>query len=130
MVKTREIYESDYKGYEKKSLQALQAMKLAYENELWTPVGREAVFTCINMTDALLAKHKRLRNISKDHMDVVKIVSTLLPMKDSKNQANRLRKVIALKNLVDYESKDFTKKQASEAYKNAERFCEWGIKHL
>ena len=105
-------------------------MNLALENNLWAPAGREAVFACINICDALLAKHKRLRNISKDHMDVVKIVSTVLPMRDSKNQANKLRRVISMKNLVDYENKVFTQKQANEIYFTADRFYKWGMSHL
>lgn len=130
MVKTREISQSEYLTYHKKSKQAFQAMKLAYDHKLWTPAGREAVFACINITDALLAKYNRLRNISKDHMDVIKIVSSLLPIRDASSQANRLRKIISIKNLVDYESKDFTEKQATEVYKNTERYFSWGETHL
>ena len=78
MVRTREIDQQAYSIYKQKAEQAYLAMNLALENNLWAPAGREAVFACINICDALLAKHKRLRNISKDHMDVVKIVSTVL----------------------------------------------------
>ena len=39
-------------------------------------------------------------------------------------------KVIAIKNLVDYENKDFTTKQAEDVMKNAERFYKWGKEHL
>jgi len=100
-----------------------------YNSELWTPLGREAVFTCINMADALLARHKQLRNMSKDHMSILKIMA-LLPMKDALNQINRLRKVIAIKNLVDYENKNFSKKQEEDVMKNAERFYNWGKEYL
>ena len=101
-------------------------MKLALENKLWTAAGREAVFVCINMSDALLAKHNGLRNISKDHMDVVKVVATVLPMSDRKNQSNRLRKVIQMKNLIDYESREFSEKSANDIALQATRFYEWG----
>lgn len=129
MLKTREIPQADYRLYEQKADQAYEAMGVLYNSELWTPLGREAVFTCINMTDALLARHKQLRNMSKDHMSILKIMA-LLPMKDALNQINRLRKVIAIKNLVDYENKNFSKKQAEDVMKNAERFYNWGKEYL
>ena len=129
MLKTRQIPQSDYVIYEKKADQAFQAMLVLSESKLWTPVGREAVFTCINITDALLARHKQLRNISKDHMSILKVMS-LLPIKEASKQENRLRKVIVIKNLVDYENKDFTTKQAEDVMKNAERFYKWGKEHL
>jgi len=129
MLKTREIPQADYRLYEQKADQAYEAMGVLYNSELWTPLGREAVFTCINMTDALLARHKQLRNMSKDHMSILKIMA-LLPMKDALNQINRLRKVIAIKNLVDYENKNFSKKQEEDVMKNAERFYNWGKEYL
>jgi len=129
MLKTREIPQADYRLYEQKAHQAYEAMGVLYNAELWTPLGREAVFTCINMADALLARHKQLRNMSKDHMSILKIMA-LLPMKDALNQINRLRKVIAIKNLVDYENKNFSKKQAEDVMKNAERFYNWGKEYL
>ena len=91
--------------------------------------ARDRIY-CISMADALLAKHKGLRNVSKDHMDVVTIIGTLLPMRDCKNQANRLKKVIQLKNLVDYESRDFTETYAVDICRNATRFYEWGHTYL
>ena len=130
MVNTKEIERNSYLVYQKKALHAFETMKWALENKQWPAAGREAVFTCISMSDALLAKHKKLRNVSKDHMDVVKVVSTLLPMADRKNQANRLKKVIQLKNLVDYESRDFTEKHALTICQNATRFYEWGVQYL
>jgi len=130
MVKTKEIDKNSYIGYKKKARHAFEAMKLSLDNKLWTAAGREAVFVCINMSDALLALHKGLRNVSKDHMDVVKIISSLLPMADRKNQSNRLRKVIKLKNLIDYESRDFSEKSANEICQNATRFYNWGEEHL
>ena len=130
MVKTKEIDKGHYLGYKKKAEHAFNTMRWALENNQWTSAGREAVFVCINMSDALLAKHKGLRNVSKDHMDVVKVVGTILPMRDRKNQSNRLRKVIQLKNLIDYESKDFSEKSAEDICLHATRFYEWGDAYL
>jgi hypothetical protein len=130
MVKTKQIDKNQFLGYEKKAYHAFETMKLALDNKLWTAAGREAVFVCINMTDALLAKHNGLRNVSKDHMDVVKVVATILPMSDRKNQSHRLRKVIQMKNLIDYESREFSEKSANEIARQATRFYEWGCQHL
>ena len=130
MVKTKQIDKDSHLGYQKKAYHAFETMKLALENKLWTAAGREAVFVCINMSDALLAKHNGLRNVSKDHMDVVKVVATVLPMSDRKSQSNRLRKVIQMKNLIDYESKEFSEKSANEIALQATRFYDWGMKYL
>ena len=130
MVKTKQIDKDSHLGYQKKAYHAFETMKLALEHKLWTAAGREAVFVCINMSDALLAKHNGLRNVSKDHMDVVKVVATVLPMSDRKSQSNRLRKVIQMKNLIDYESKEFSEKSANEIALQATRFYDWGMKYL
>ena len=94
--------------------------------------GRTRSSVCMYqyVTDALLAKHNGLRNISKDHMDVVKVVATVLPMSDRKNQSNRLRKVIQMKNLIDYESREFSEKSANDIALQATRFYEWGNQYL
>lgn len=128
----KDIRKEDYKIYKEKSKDAHFAMHLSLKNELWGPSAREAVFACINAADALLAKYAGFRNMSKNHMDIVEIVSNgkLIPINTAKNQANRLRKIIAQKNLVDYENKLFSKKKAQEIVEQADRFFSWAMEHL
>ena len=125
----KKISRNDYLIYKEKAVQALKTMELAYNAKLWAASAREAVFACINSADALLAKYAGMRNISKNHMDVVDLISkgNYLKIESAKNQANRLRKVIAQKNLADYENKPFNEKKASDIRINATKFFDWAM---
>jgi hypothetical protein len=105
---------------------------LSFQNRLWAPAAREAVFCCINAADALLAKYSGFRNMSKNHMDIVEIVSNgwLVPLDSAKIQANKLRKIIAQKNLADYENKVFNEKKAQQITHQADRFFSWAMEYL
>ena len=128
----KKISRNDYLIYKEKAVQALKTMELAYNAKLWAASAREAVFACINSADALLAKYAGMRNMSKNHMDIVSLISdfTKVPVDGGKNQANRLRKVIAQKNLVDYENKEFNFKKAEEIRFNAIKFFDWAMNAL
>ena len=128
----KEIPKKDYGIYREKSKQAFEAMQIAFNNKLWAPSTREAVFTCINAVDALLAKFSGYRNMSKNHMDIVYIIenSKYIPIESAKKQSSRLRKIISQKNLADYENKAVTLKKASEIKLQAERFYAWAMEYL
>jgi len=129
-IKIVEVDRSQYINYQKKAeefyLSMLQAEKLAH----WNAVGLNAVHCAISMADALLVKFSGTRSISSDHMVVVDLVKQNFNIKDIDNKLNALLRILAKKSLIEYDSVPFSKNDASDIAKQAERFYLWAREEL
>lgn len=126
---TAEVEKSKYVNFFKKSLEFYQTMKDALDRQLWSSAGLAAVHAGISANDALLIYFHGLRSTSPDHQDAVNLTLSLMNQEGTKEAAGHLRKLIARKNLIEYEGKVFSKADAEEAAKHSERFINW-VKHL
>lgn len=83
-----------------------------------------AIQCVISSADAICVSEKGLRSISQDHFDVCDLVASL-PIEEAKEKAKLLRKIIAKKNLVQYERRNIYKEEALEIVKITTRFYQW-----
>lgn len=65
-----------------------------------------------------------MRSISQDHFDVCDLVAGL-PLEGAEEKSKQLRKIIARKNLVQYECRSVNKSDADEMVKVTTRFYQW-----
>lgn len=83
----------------------------------------------ISAADAICVHEKGVRSISQDHGDICDIVkSTLLPRASEKSTA--LKRILAKKNLIQYESRNVYESEALDLIKSATRIFEWVSFHL
>jgi len=66
-----------------------------------------------------------LRSISPKHDDAVKLLISMMNRKDTETKAKHLRHLISMKNIVEYDGRLLSKREAESLAKNAERFLEW-----
>jgi hypothetical protein len=127
---SRTVNQSDYTHYLKKAADFHQAMGLAYLHNNWNSVGLEAVHCVISANDALLIFFKGIRSVSPNHNDAIRLLKESLSPDLIQRNDNHLARVIDKKNLIEYEIKNFSKKDADEIKLHTERFFNWVLSVL
>lgn len=126
---TVNVEKNDYKNFLHKAKDFYEIMLKARDTENWTAVGLTAVHCAISCCDSLLTLHLGVRSAGEDHMQAVDLLMQLpLAMKDS--EANTFKRIIAKKNVIAYESREFRQAEAVEILKLTERFYHWTISKL
>lgn len=128
-IKTVSVEKDDFRVFLKKAKDFYDVMLKARETESWTAVGLNAVHCAISCCDAMLAFHLGIRSIDDDHMRAVELLQRLPPIIEGK-EAMTFKRIIAKKNLIAYDNKDFRQVEAIETSKLAERFYRWATSRL
>lgn len=124
-ISTGKEDKSAYTNFLKKALDFFNSMKNNLEKGNWNSAGLEAVHSAISANDALLVYFHGIRSISQKHEDAVNLLISLIDKDGVKEAAAHLRRLIAKKNLIAYESVLFKRNDAEDAAKHAERFFNW-----
>jgi HEPN domain-containing protein len=89
----------------------------------WNAAALSAVHTGIAAADAVLVFERGVRSTSQQHGDVLGLLAGEGP--DRSAALAHLRRILSRKNLVEYESRLFTQREAEEIVQHAERFLLW-----
>ncbi len=128
-VKTRQEDRTAAKDYLKKAEDNSAQMLAALANNNYNAAGTLAIQCAISSADAICVHEKGIRSISGDHFDVCDLVrSVSLPEAD--NKSNLLWRIIAKKNLVQYERRGIRQTEAQDIAKAAHRFYQWVASHI
>lgn len=122
--KVRQEDKSAASGYLKKAADNYDQMLAAFHASNWNAAATLAVQCAISSADAICVYEKGVRSVSQDHLDVCDLVAQL-PIKDADEKAKHIRKVIARKNMVQYESRSVYKSDADEMVKVTTRVYQW-----
>jgi len=110
--------------YLKKAADNYEQMLVAFNASNWNAAATLAVQCVISSADAVCVYGKGVRSISQDHFDVCDLVAGL-PLEGAEEKSRQLRKVIARKNLVQYECRGVNKSDVDEMVKVATRVYQW-----
>lgn len=114
--------------YLKKATDNYSQMLQAIEAGNYNASATLAIQCAISCADAICVFEKGVRSISQDHFDVCELVESIT-IPEAKGKAKALRKIIAKKNMVQYERRNIFKEEAQEMAKLTSRFFHW-IKSL
>lgn len=128
-IKTTAVNKSGYIIYLKKANDFYETTQKASDSELWAAVGLNAVHCAISCCDALLAFYLGIRSVGDDHMDAVDLLMRI-PQAKSSGEANAYKRIIAKKNLIAYDCREFRQSEAIDISKQAERFYRWTLSNL
>jgi hypothetical protein len=123
-LKTTQVERSNYSIYLNKAKEFYETMIQVQKDRRWNAVGLNAVHCAISAADALLVFHLGQRSIDPDHHIVAELM-TNLNIPEIKNKSESLYKIINQKNLIAYEQRSFTEKEAGLIVKQTERFYNW-----
>lgn len=124
-IPTRGVDKDRYRSYLKKAEEYYQAMLDSLSQGRWNAAALEAIHSAISANDAFLVHHYGLRSVSGAHEDAVELLASHFGTAEETKPAQHLSWLLAKKNLVEYEDRLFTAKEAQEAVKHAERFLDW-----
>ncbi len=99
-------------------------MDLALEEGKWNSAGLQAVHTVISASDAVIAYYGGMRSADLDHREVVGLLQDVMG-ETAASAGKHVARVIAKKNLVEYEERQLTQAEAREMVEHARRFLKW-----
>ena len=129
-INTKGIQRSEYKTYLKKASEFYDTMLQSEERRMANAVGLNSVHCAISSADAMLVFYAGIRSMSADHRSVIDLLSNSVNLPEVKSKCETLRKILAKKNIIEYENRDFTQKEALEILKLTERFYTWVVSRL
>ena len=107
-----------------KAREFLATMESALVGGQWDSAGLAAIHAGISAGDAILAFHGGVRSAGQDHRATVDLLVRIMGP-SALESAKHLRRLIDKKNLVEYESRRSTAREAVEAVKRADRLVAW-----
>lgn len=110
--------------YLKKAEDNYSQMLQAIEKQNYNASATLAIQCAISSADAICVFEKGVRSVSQDHFDVCEIVESIT-LPEAKEKAKALRKIIAKKNMVQYERRNIFQDEAQEMVKLTSRFFHW-----
>jgi len=110
--------------YLKKAADNYEQMLAAFHASNWNAAATLAVQCAISSADAICVFEKGVRCVSQDHLDVCDLVAKL-SVDGAEEKAKQLRKIIARKNMVQYECRSVYKLDADEIVKITARVFQW-----
>lgn len=115
----------EYLDYIKKAEEFHKSMMRNFTDGLWNAAASSAIHCAILANDALLVCYHGLKSSGPRHDDAPVLLETYFTISDIKEKAAQLRKVIAKKTIVEYESRLFQQKEAEVLVTQADRFYKW-----
>jgi hypothetical protein len=123
-IKIKQEEHSAAGDYLKKATDNYEQMLTAIQANNSNAAATLAIQCAISSADGICVFEKGIRSISQNHCDVCDLVASL-PIQEAKEKAKLLRKIIAKKNLVQYERRNIYKNEALEIVKLTTRFYQW-----
>lgn len=123
-IKVREEDKSKALQYLKKAEDNHSQMLKSFREGNYNASSTLAIQCVISAADAVCIHEKGVRSISQNHLDLCEIIKSI-PLPESASKSNSLKRIIAKKNLVQYESRSIYSREADEIVKKASRFFRW-----
>jgi len=122
--KTRAVAKSEYRDFLAKAKDFASMMDLSLEAGKWNSAGLQAVHAAISASDAVIVYYGGVRSLEVDHQEVVGLLHDIIG--EAATTAGRhVSRVIAKKNLIEYERRAITQTDSREMVEHAKRFLEW-----
>jgi len=130
-IKTRDVARNLYTNYLKRSDECFTAAKESLSKGDWNAVAICAIHSCISAGDALCIYFLGKRHAGPNHRDAVVLLDIIKSGNiEVKNNANRLRKILGVKNMAEYEERLVRRSEAEKVLKDAERFLSFVRREL
>lgn len=124
--KAHRVERSKARTYLGKADEFLAAAKTALADEQNDAALLLAIHAGISACDAVTVALGGLRSTDPDHLRAADLLETVARLSDEvKDRSDQLRSLLKLKNLVEYEDRRVSAKEADTGTRRAERFVGW-----
>ncbi len=128
--RTREVTKSFYTNYLKRCEECLHAAKNSFNNQEWNAATINAIHSCIAACDAMCVYFLGKRHAGENHNDAVALFKIIKSSKEINTNANRIARILRIKNMAEYEERLVYKSEAEKVLKDCKRFLEYVKKEL
>ena len=128
--RTRDVEKSLYVNYLKRAEECLHAAENSFNNQEWNATTISAIHSCISACDAMCVYFLGKRHAGENHNDAVALFKTIKYDKEINTNANRIVRVLRIKNMAEYEERLIFKSEAEKVLKDCERFLNYVKKQL
>jgi len=130
-IRTRKVNKSLYSNYLKRAKECYMAAIECLKNEDWNAATICVIHACISACDAMCIYFLGIRHAGENHNNAVRLFKTIRIQDGnlSKN-ANRLNRILSIKNMAEYEERLVFKSEAEKIVKDMERFFNYVRKEL
>ena len=125
-VKFSKVERNFYTNYLVRAEECLSAAKNSISRSQWNASAISAIHCGIALLDALCVYYLGQRHAGQNHEDAVTIFRNIMQLEreDIDTIANRVIKILKMKNTVEYEERLVRQIEAQDILKNAERLLE------
>lgn len=123
--RTRHVSEAEAKTYLKKAEEFYQTMLESCRQGRWNSAGLAGVHCAISATDAALGIKARMRAAGESHYEAVEMLSVHIKHDNINAQSARLARILGQKSTVEYDSREFTEREAADITKDVGRYLDW-----
>jgi len=130
-IKTKKTNSSLYSNYLKRANECYAAAKDSHARADWNAATICAIHACISACDAMCIFYLGKRHSGENHNDAVKLFKSIKDNDENHDKnANRLSRIISVKNIAEYEERLVFKTEAERILKDLERFLNYVMKQL
>lgn len=127
--RTRQVPRNQAFSYLAKAQEFLAVAELALADDRYDAAGLNAVHSTISAADAVMVFRGGMRTADQDHRAARDLLEDTVGA-DATHALRHLTAVLAKKNLVEYEQRRLTEKEAEDMVVHAGRFLAWAQQML
>jgi len=121
-LKTTPVSRNLFVNYLKRSKECLHAAQRSIEFKEWNSATISAIHSAIASADALCVFFLGVRHSGEKHEDVIRLFKTIsLKEEEIDINSKRIKRIIGIKNMAEYEERLVSQSEAVQAIKDAER---------
>lgn len=129
--RTRDVTKSLYTNYIKRAEECFHAAKNSFAIQEWNAATINAIHSCIAACDAICVYFLGKRHAGESHEDAVNLFKIIKGGgKEINTNANRISRILRIKNMAEYEERLVYRYEAEKALKDCKRFLEYVKKEL
>ena len=128
--KTRDVTKALYTNFLKKAEECFHAAQSSFTIQEWNAATINAIHSCIAACDAICVYFLGKRHAGESHEDAVNLFRTIKASDEINTNANRILRILRVKNMAEYEERLVYKTESEKILKDCERFLEYVKKQL
>lgn len=128
--KTRDVAKAHYTNFLKRAEECLHAAWNSLASQEWDASAINAIHCTIAACDAMCVYFLGKRHSGEDHNDAAVLFKTIRRDEEINANANRMLRILRMKNMAEYEERLVHKSEAEKILKDCERVWEFTQKEL
>lgn len=123
--KTKDVGKACYVNFFQKAEECFHAAQNSSAQHKWNAAAINAIHCCIAACDAMCVYFLGKRHSGEDHNDAAALFKTIRHEQEIDTNANRILRILRMKNIAEYEERLVYKSEAEKILKDCERFWEF-----